>query len=114
MNIAESREGAVLIVSPEGRLDAQAAPELQTRVVERLDGGAKLLLLDLEKIEYISSAGLRVILVAAKKLKALDGRIVVCSLAEGVQEVFRVSGFDSIVETTESRTAGLAALAVVP
>ena len=110
MGIAESREGAILVLSPEGRLDAQAAPTLQARVLEKLEGGDKLLLFDLGKLEYISSAGLRVILVAAKKLKGVDGRLVVCSLTDGVKEVFRVSGFDSIVDTVESRAAGLAAL----
>ncbi len=110
MNTAESKEGTVLILSPEGRLDAQSAPTLQNQIVERVEAGEHLILLDLEKLEYISSAGLRVILVAAKKLKELNGRIVVCSLSEGVREVFRISGFDSIVDTKDTRAAGVAAL----
>lgn len=110
MNVSESKEGAILIMSPEGRLDAQTAPMFQTKVLERIEGGDSMLLLDLEKLEYISSAGLRVILVAAKKLKEKNGRIVVCALAEGVKEVFRISGFDSIVDTTDTRSAALSAL----
>lgn len=111
MNIAESKEGAVLILTPEGRLDAQSATEFQTKILERIDGGDTRLLIDLENLEYISSAGLRVILVAAKKLKGLDGKLAVCSLAAGVRDVFRVSGFDSIVETKEGRADGLSSLA---
>ncbi len=111
MNIAESREGAILVLSPEGRLDAQSAPGFQTQILERIDGGDTAILLDLAKLEYISSAGLRVILVAAKKLKDRSGKIVVCSLAEGVKEVFRISGFDSIVDTKDDRASALAALA---
>ncbi len=110
MNTAESKEGAVLILSPEGRLDAGSAPAFQTLIVERLEAGSSLLLIDLGKLEYISSAGLRVILVAAKKLKEGNGRIAVCSLTEGVKEVFRVSGFDSIVDTKDTRSAALTAL----
>lgn len=110
MNIAESKEGAILILSPEGRLDAQSAPGLQARILERIEGGDSRMLLDLEKLEYISSAGLRVILVAAKKLKEGGGKIVVSSLSDGVKEVFRISGFDSILDTAESRSSGLSAL----
>lgn len=111
MNIAESKEGAILILSPEGRLDAQSAPTFQTQILERVEGGDTQLLIDMEKLEYISSAGLRVILVAAKKLKELNGRVVVCALSESVKEVFRISGFDSIVDTSESRSAALSTLA---
>jgi len=110
MDIGESKEGSVLVLRPEGRLDAQAAPALQSRIIERLETGDHFLLLDLERLEYISSAGLRVILVAAKRLKETGGRIVVCSLAEGVKDVFRISGFDSIVTTTDTRSAGLRTL----
>ncbi len=110
MNIAESKEGDVLVLSPEGRLDAQSAPGFQTQILESIAGGEIALLLDLEKLEYISSAGLRVILVAAKKLKDLNGKIVVCSLSDSVKEVFRISGFDSIVETKDDRTTALATL----
>ncbi len=110
MDITESKSGPILVLEPQGRLDAQAAPVLQTLILERLEEGDRLVLLDLERLEYISSAGLRVILVAAKKLRELDGRIVVCSLSEGVKEVFRISGFDSIVDTENDRAAGLGAL----
>ena len=67
-------------------------------------------MLDLEKLSYISSAGLRVILVTAKKLKETEGRLVVCTLQEGVAEVFRISGFDSIVDTAENRSAALSSV----
>ena len=110
LNLAASSESGVLILEAEGRLDAQSAPGLQASVLERIEGGDTRVVLDLERLSYISSAGLRVILVTAKKLKEADGRLIVCTLQEGVAEVFRISGFDSIVDTAENRAAALSNL----
>ena len=111
MQIDESTVGNALVLSPQGRLDAQSAQGFQDAVLAKVDGGTTKLLLDLERLEYVSSAGLRSVLMIAKKLRQNGGKLVVCSLRDNVAEVFRVSGFDSIIDTASDRASGLAALA---
>jgi len=111
MQIDEAKVGDALVLSPGGRLDAQSATAFQDGVLAKVDGGTTKLLLDLEKLEYVSSAGLRSVLMIAKKLRQNGGKLVVCSLRDNVAEVFRVSGFDSVIATAADRAAGLAALA---
>ena len=111
MQIDESTVGNALVLSPQGRLDAQSAQGFQDAVLAKVDGGTTKLLLDLERLEYVSSAGLRSVLMIAKKLRQNGGKLVVCSLRDNVAEVFRVSGFDSVIDTAADRASGLAALA---
>lgn len=110
MEIEETQSGVVMILRPQGRLDAMSAPRLQESALGHIDAGKRSLVLDLEKIDYISSAGLRAMLVAAKRLQEVDGRLVVCSLHGIVQDVFGMSGFDKIIETAPDQAAALAAL----
>jgi stage II sporulation protein AA (anti-sigma F factor antagonist) len=111
MQIDESQVGEALVLSPHGRLDAQSAPAFQDSVLARIDAGTLQLLLDLDALEYVSSAGLRAVLMIAKRLRQNGGKLVVCSLRDNVAEVFRVSGFDAVIDTAADRAAGLAALA---
>ncbi len=108
MEIEETQSGVVMILRPQGRLDAMSAPRLQESALGHIDAGKTSLVLDLEKIDYISSAGLRAVLVAAKRLQEMDGRLVVCSLRGIVLEVFGMSGFDQIIETTPDQAAAVA------
>ena len=71
-------------------------------------GGEIRFIIDFEALDYISSAGLRSILVIAKKLKAQDGQILLCSLKDAVKEVFEISGFSSIIPIHESVEAAIA------
>lgn len=82
-----------LIISPEGRLDSNTSAAFEKQVLEVLAGGAKSVLMDFSQIDYMSSAGLRVVLLAAKRLKAGGGKLVICGLSASITEVFRVSGF---------------------
>ena len=111
MQIDESTVGNALVLSPQGRLDAQSAQGFQDAVLAKVDAGTTKLLLDFERLEYVSSAGLRSVLMIAKKLRQNGGKLVVCSLRDSVAEVFRVSGFDSVIDTESDRASGLAALA---
>lgn len=111
MKFEEAREGGVLVLRLSGRLDAETAPDFETAVLSRVDAGESSMVLDLEGLEYVSSAGLRVVLVAAKRLQQAGGKLVVCSLQNPVLEVFRVSGMDSIIDTSKDRAGALAALA---
>ena len=86
-------ETGVTILRPVGRVDSTNAPELEKMLRAALDGGALKVLFDLEKLDYISSAGLRVILMAAKKLGKGVGRVVLTGMQEEVHNVFVMSGF---------------------
>lgn len=96
MQIQKIRSGSVLILKLSGRLDIITAPELEKVLKEELQG-VKNLTFDLEQLEYISSAGLRVLLIAIKKMNA-EGSIKVKNVNDLVGEVFEVTGFSDFVE----------------
>ena len=95
MNIAKTKEAEKLTIALEGRLDTTTAPELEAELNASLDG-VTALVFDLAKLEYISSAGLRVLLAAQKKMNAL-GTMVVTNVCEDIMEVFEVTGFSDIL-----------------
>ena len=97
------------IVKPKGRLDAATGPALEAELAAATGGGARLLL-DFSELVYISSAGLRVVLLAAKKVKASNGRLALCSLNPQIAEVFKISGFDVIIDIHPSPDSALARL----
>jgi anti-sigma B factor antagonist len=84
-----------LIVAPSGRLDAHTAPEAERLLHGKVKGGVRLAL-DLEGVEYLSSAGLRVLLSTLKLCQAQNGRMVVLGPRENVKEVLEVSGFTAL------------------
>ena len=96
MEISERKVGDVCIVQITGRLDSGTSDSLAQRLHHLIDDGERRLVIDGEKLEYISSTGLRVLLVAAKRLKAVDGKIVLSSLKPHILEVFEIAGFKSI------------------
>lgn len=111
MEISESRSGGTLVITASGRLNADSAQALQTHVLGRIDAGETSVLLDLARLDYISSAGLRSLLVAAKRMQACDGRFALCALTPNVSEVFRLSGFDSIIDVHPDRATALRSFA---
>ncbi|HET9607475.1 MAG TPA: STAS domain-containing protein [Nitrospira sp.] len=96
MEITERTAGNVCVVGVAGRLDSGTAEPFAQRLHQLIDGGERHLVVDAATLDYISSAGLRVLLVAAKRLKAVDGRIVLSSLKPHILEVFEIAGFKSI------------------
>lgn len=95
MNIVKTSEGTKLTLAVEGRLDTTTAPQLEAELKSNLDGVTELTL-DFEKLEYLSSAGLRVLL-AAQKVMNKQGSMVVLHVNETIQEVFEVTGFVDIL-----------------
>lgn len=95
MTINKSVNGDVLEISLEGRLDTITAPELEGSVKDDLNNVSKCVI-DLAKLEYVSSAGLRVLLTMHKAMAAKDG-LIVKSANETVSEVFEVTGFSDIL-----------------
>jgi anti-anti-sigma factor len=109
MEIAEETQGATLVVRPAGRLDRTTSPELERLLLARIEGGAARLLLDLAALDYVSSAGLRVVLVAGKRLKAANGALLLCGLKPAIREVFEISGFATLFPIHPDAAAALAA-----
>ncbi len=107
MQISVKTANEVKVLAFEGSLDTQTSPDAQTQLTELIDGGDKKILVNFEKLHYISSAGLRILLAAAKQLKAADGELRICDLNEVVKEVFDISGFSTIFKIFESETDAL-------
>ena len=95
MNIQKTVSGTTLTVALEGRLDTTTAPKLEEELRSSVDGVSRLVF-DLEKLEYISSAGLRVLL-AMQKLMNRQGAMLLRNVNEAVMEVFEVTGFSDIL-----------------
>lgn len=95
MTVNKNREGNALCVSVVGRLDTVTAPELEASLKEEFEGLADLTI-DLGELEYISSAGLRVLLLAQKTMSK-QGKMVVRNVNETVKEIFDVTGFSDIL-----------------
>ncbi|MBP9943711.1 MAG: STAS domain-containing protein [Desulfomicrobium sp.] len=93
MDIKTRIKGAKVLLTVTGRMDALSAPGFETACQEVLKNGHVTVVADLAGLEYISSAGLRSILGAAKKLKSAGGSLSFCGVCGMVDEVFRVSGF---------------------
>jgi anti-sigma B factor antagonist len=107
MQISVKTANEVKVLAFEGSLDTQTSPDALTQLTELIDGGDKKILVNFEKLHYISSAGLRILLAAAKQLKAAEGELRICDLNEVVKEVFDISGFSTIFKIFESETDAL-------
>jgi anti-anti-sigma factor len=99
-------ENGIVSLKISGRLDAESSILAEKQVRDILDGGTTRILFDFSELDYISSAGLRVILMTIKELRTKEGKVVLCSLNEYVQEVFDVSNFASIIPITASSEEG--------
>ena len=95
LNINTRREDATLTVGLEGRLDTVTSPDLEKRLSEELPGVTSLVL-DLEGLSYISSAGLRVLL-SAQKIMNVQGTMKVTHVCDTIMEIFDVTGFSDIL-----------------
>ena len=102
MDIHVKKEAKGLIVSILGRLDAVSVGEFDKEMDEQIRKGESNIILDLSRLDYISSAGLRSVLSSSKRLKENRGTITLCGLHGGVKEVFDISGFSSIFTIYES------------
>lgn len=95
MEILKENNGSKLVLKIVGRLDTTTAPELETTIKESLDGIDDLTL-DFDKLEYVSSAGLRVLLSAQKQMNK-QGKMVVKNVNNDINEVFEITGFSDIL-----------------
>jgi anti-sigma B factor antagonist len=96
MDCQSEKRGGKVVVKPSGRMDANTSQIFEAECKKWIENGEKNLIADLGGLEYISSAGLRSVLVIGKKLKATGGELSLCNLNGMVEEVFHMSGFDKI------------------
>jgi sigma-B regulation protein RsbU (phosphoserine phosphatase) len=108
MEIKTTETADVNVIEVTGHLDTNTSPEAESAINTLIETGARKVLINFAALEYISSAGLRVLLATAKKLKASGGDLKICSLNDTVQEVFDISGFSSILTVSKDQDEALA------
>lgn len=104
----ENAEG-VLIAAPTGRIDGINALEFQEAVNEKIDADVTGVVIDMVDLNYISSAGLRAVLLISKALQQRNSRLVLCALQAPIKEVFQISGFDQIITIRDTRDDAVSA-----
>lgn len=103
MEIVTNWEGDIMVLKLNGRLDTNASVDFEQQVEESIKFSKNNIMLDFSELEYICSSGLRVIIQLAKKVKSLEGELVLCCMEEYIKEVFEISGFDAFLKIVSSR-----------
>ncbi|MBU0561685.1 MAG: STAS domain-containing protein [Bacteroidetes bacterium] len=98
MIIKEEKIDSSFVLSPVGRIDANTAPELELKLMAVLDGGETDVVVNFHMVDYISSSGLRVLLMGAKKLDKAGKKMKLSNLKSQIMEVFNIAGFTAIFE----------------
>lgn len=106
-----SEEQGSQLLALKGRIDSATAGLFEQAVLGLFDAPGRRAVLDFAAVDYISSAGLRVVLMAAKRARQGEGRLLLCALPQHVREVFEISGFLKIIEAVDERAAALRQLA---
>ncbi len=100
-------DNSILVLNPLGRIDGTNAKAFEEALLGRIDAGDNNILMNFEGINYISSAGLRVLLMAAKRTSQSAGKLALCAVQDHIQEVFKFSGFSEIIPIHEDRPKAL-------
>ncbi|BBL69612.1 STAS domain-containing protein [Methylogaea oryzae] len=98
LNTSTHKQGDILVVTLDGRIDASSAKPLEEQFLQWIDGGEHRLVIDFSGVNYISSAGLRVFLLVAKRIGAAEGSVKLCALNPTLREVFDISGFSRLFD----------------
>jgi anti-anti-sigma factor len=110
VDLREEVIGEVTVLEVKGRIDTTTAPTLRERLQSSCAPGGKSVVVDLQHLEYISSAGFRVFLLAAKQAEDTSGKFMLCGLSAKVVQLFDLGGFDDIFRIVKSRAEALDAL----
>jgi anti-anti-sigma factor len=108
MDIKSRQQGNVLVVDMAGRLDTSTSGGAYDATMSLAKGGPKRVILDLSKLDYVSSAGLRIILTFAKFLQAAGAEMRICNPQPPVREVLEASGFNSLIKIFDDEKTALA------
>ena len=107
MDVAMERQDDILSVLVSGRLDGSNVMQFEETVRTAIEESDRAVMMDLEKLSYISSAGLRAVLLIAKNLMGRDARFALCAMSDQIRDVFEVSGFDRFIPIHPSRAEAL-------
>ncbi|MGM0440123.1 MAG: STAS domain-containing protein [Chlamydiota bacterium] len=106
-NLTTEVKDDVMVLRIGGRLDAAVSPQIEEEVFRFIDEGHHKILMNFQDVDYLSSAGMRLLLAATKKIKSIDGQLVVTDLKDMVLEVIKMAGFDHIIDIQETEEQGL-------
>ena len=111
MGLLVAKKSEVIIVMPDEQLDTNTSPEAEQMLMEQIDAGESRIVIDFSKTDYMSSAGLRVILKTASLLQEKGGGFALCNGNEQIVEVLEISGFLEIVKHFSSMKEAVNAVA---
>ena len=101
------RDNNILVLLPIDRIDSANARAFESLIIDRINNDERRLIIDFNHLNFISSSGLRVLLIAVKKLNAIQGKLVLCDMQEHIHEVFLISGFDQLIPIRDSRQSAM-------
>ena len=110
MDVTTERQDGVLSARVGGRIDGSNVAEFEEAIRTAIEESDRAVIMDFEKLVYISSAGLRAILLTAKSLGNRNAKFALCSLSDQIREVFETSGFDKVIAIHPSKAEELASL----
>ncbi|MCB1113884.1 MAG: STAS domain-containing protein [Chlamydiia bacterium] len=102
VSILAEKKGKVQVLQLQGRLDAVTTPDTERKVLDIIDSGEYNLLLNFKQVEYISSAGMRMLLSAAKKAKSYSGKLILSDINGPVLDVLKMSGFEHVLDLVKT------------
>lgn len=110
MDLREEAVGDITVLEVKGRIDSGTAPVLGEKLTALLGAPGRRLVLDLRQIDYISSAGFRILLLSAKRADEAGNRFVLCGISGKVRQLFDLGGFLDLFAISSSREEGIAAV----
>ena len=110
MELNVERQGDTLIANAAGRIDGVNASDFEQSLSGAIDDSDTAVVVDLAGLSYISSAGLRAVLLTAKSLSRRSAKFALCSPSKPIREVFEISGFDKIIDIHDTREAAVSAV----
>ena len=110
LNVTVEQANNKSILRLQGRLDATSVPLLEKKFNDIIDQNQRKFLVDFARVDYLSSAGLRLLLAISKKLRARGGLCALCNMADEVLDIIKMAGFEKILQIYSTEKDGLAAL----
>ncbi len=107
MNIKKEKLGDFSILKIKGRVDTVHSTELEAEVIKLFDSGETNVIFNCSDMNYISSSGLRVFLVAQKRAIAINGKLFLCNMQPPIKEIFRISGFANLFRIFDTQEEAL-------
>ena len=107
IEVIEQRDGDALVLLPVDRLDSGNARSFESILMAFITRGERQVIVDFSRLEFVSSAGLRALLLAAKALKSGEGTIVICAMKAHIETTVRTSGLQWVIPIEQSREAAL-------